>query len=200
MKMMLNQFLEASDESLDEGFKDDQGGGRRLALKVKMRLEMVWKQLYVVDQQVVGSSQACEEEVLSQFNDLFESGKSFEHDIEYGNNDIFLGGSSYDENDRQFEVVARFGPCSQDTFNLGDPESEKEDEDWDPVDVHSSETSEEEEYDKEMYFVICKDKDCKWFVKCSKKINELTVKLRKYNDIHTCEADEENKVVQAKAP
>ncbi|KAF9604772.1 hypothetical protein IFM89_010313 [Coptis chinensis] len=51
-----------------------------------------------------------------------------------------------------------------------------------------------------MYFVICKDKDCKWFVKCSKKINELIVKLRKYNDIHTCEADEENKVMQAKAP
>ncbi|KAF9604906.1 hypothetical protein IFM89_011188 [Coptis chinensis] len=53
--------------------------------------------------------------------------------------------------------------------------------------------------DKERYFVICKYKNCKWFVKCSKKINELTVKLRKYNDIHTCEADEENKVMQAKA-
>ncbi|KAF9595627.1 hypothetical protein IFM89_001500 [Coptis chinensis] len=26
----------------------------------------------------------------------------------------------------------------QDTFNLGDPESEKEDEDWDPVNVHST--------------------------------------------------------------
>ncbi|KAF9619909.1 hypothetical protein IFM89_009691 [Coptis chinensis] len=50
-----------------------------------------------------------------------------------------------------------------------------------------------------MYFVICKDKDCKWFVKCSKKINELTMKLRKYNDIYTCEANEENKVMQAKA-
>ncbi|KAF9613140.1 hypothetical protein IFM89_005711 [Coptis chinensis] len=96
----------------------------------------------VVDQQVVGSSQACVE-VLSQFNDLFESGEAFEHDVEHRNNDIFLGGSSDDENYRQFYIVAKFGPCSQDTFNLGDPESEKEYENWDPVDVHSSETSED---------------------------------------------------------
>ncbi|KAF9600669.1 hypothetical protein IFM89_011252 [Coptis chinensis] len=165
-------ILEASDESLDEGFKDDQEGeiGFESQSEDGDGVEPT-----VIDQQVVGSSQACVEEVLSEFNDLFESGEAFEHDVEHGNNDIFLGDSSDDENDRQFEVVARFGPCSQDTFNLGDPESDKEDEDWDPVDVHSSRVR-------------------------IKKINELTVKLRKYNDIHTYEADEENKVVQAKAP
>ncbi|KAF9604974.1 hypothetical protein IFM89_011667 [Coptis chinensis] len=117
----------------------------------------------VVDQQVVGSSQACVEEVLSQFNDLFESGEAFEHDIEHGNDE---NDSSDDENDRQFEVVARFGPCSQDTFNLGDPESDKEDEDWDPVDVHSSQTSEgslvsdNEEEDTEMNNFVISTRNC----------------------------------------
>ncbi|KAF9601911.1 hypothetical protein IFM89_023975 [Coptis chinensis] len=208
-------ILEASDESLDEGFKDDRGEGG-LALKVK----------------------ACVEEVLYQFNDLFESGKAFESqsqsedDVEHGNNDIFFGGSSDDENDRQFEVVARFSPCNQDTFNLGDPESEKEDEDWDPVDAHSSETSEgslvsnNEEEDTKMNNFVISTRNC--YVEednertdnpeaiVSKKnlklktiykrydslpqINELTMKLRKYNDIYTCEANEENKVMQAKAP
>ncbi|KAF9604508.1 hypothetical protein IFM89_007629 [Coptis chinensis] len=155
-------ILEASDESLDEGFKDDQGEiGFESQSEDGDGVEPT-----VVDQQVVGSSQACVEEILSEFNDLFKSGEAFEHDVEHGNNDIFLGDSSDDENDRQFEVVARFGPCSQDTFNLGDPESDKEDEDWDLVDVHSSQSSEgslvsnNEEEDTEMNNFVISTRNC----------------------------------------
>ncbi|KAF9614032.1 hypothetical protein IFM89_014832 [Coptis chinensis] len=175
----------------------------------------------VVDQQVIGSSQACVEEVLSQFNDLFESGEAFEHDVEHGNNDIFLGGSSDDENDRQFEVVARFGPCTQDTFNLGDPKYEKEDEDWDPIDVHSSDTSEgslvsdNEEEDTEMNnFVISTrnfyvEEDTERTDNPETTISKMKLKLKpnmEWRHIGECRqfmsstVDEDNKVVQAKVP
>ncbi|KAF9592190.1 hypothetical protein IFM89_012684 [Coptis chinensis] len=54
--------------------------------------------------------------------------------------------------------------------------------------------------DKVRYILLCKDEDCKWTIAATITRDGHTFILRKFNDEHTCEANEKNKYCQATSP